>query len=227
MTNRIVDYVYNPFQIPSPEELRRYYKRVEFDYNSQVKPYWVLHDNKVWRYKKKTGGKTGAKQVTIENPFSKALTNPVLESLKKKGGTFFLNIPCHPEDTYKPVMLNLGTKLDEQADGSAALSDGESEGSSTDVPVSPTGVSTLDTPEIVNPAPPRIQAKPIMLPFNPAPPKIQAKPIMLPVNPVPPSILDNHAQQVDYLIHLLKAFKITPRSELYILIQEGVADLQP
>jgi len=46
-------YIYNPSKEPTPEELKKYYQKLEFTYNSSEKPDWVLVNNSVWHYIKK------------------------------------------------------------------------------------------------------------------------------------------------------------------------------
>jgi hypothetical protein len=44
---------------PSVETLRKNYKRVDWTYDSDVKPFWIIYDNEVYLFSKKNGGRYG------------------------------------------------------------------------------------------------------------------------------------------------------------------------
>jgi len=222
-TNRLVDYVYDPFKSPTPTELREYYKRIEFDYSSQVKPYWVLHHNKVWMYAKKNGGKSGD-QITLLDPHTKHPFSPSLGVVESNGGSFYLNIPCPPEETSATVVRNLRTEMDMQSNDQPKALDNSSTTISTTTTTKPNNLLEIDEKIVGGDCDKNLLSKQVPRP------RVSVKgdsTIQIPDGKTTPDGKTDLTQQIDYLIYLLKAFRIAPSNELFGIIQESLLDLDP
>jgi hypothetical protein len=236
-------YIYNPSKEPTPEELKKYYQKIDFNYNSPEKPHWVLVNNTVWLYKKKTGG---SGQVTLQSPKNKDKYNPNVNTVNSNGG-FYYNVPVSPEKppeggitTHKTPIIpeDVSPFKPPQTFPKDALLTGieppfkAPKAFPKDAIL--TGIEPMIPPEspktkeIYSPGVNTVNSAGGFYPNVPSPYK--AKPDNSPKPDNLPKSLDvneDFVSQVDYLVYLLKAFRINPSPQLYSFIEIGLKNIGP